>query len=590
MKLRDYQETMVKDILATSSNVIAALPTGGGKSVVIAEVAIRYKLMGKKIAVVVRMSTLIAQLITMLEEFGLSVGVVKAGYKFDDSKEYDVVLIMEQTFSKRSDKFSFPIDIVLKDEFHNGYTGVDFNKILTELKPERIIGLTATPITSTGIGLTSVLSDFSLIEGVSMKKLIDKGYLSSISYDVPKHSRLVDLTKVEKNNIGEYTVRSLDMILLSDVHTTMVVDSTVEALAEGKRGILFANSIKHIEALVKAFTAKDIPCAYMHSDRTEEENKLALETYLSDSVHLMINMSMLSVGFDDPSTDLAILVRPTKIQRLYIQLVGRALRIEKKLTTSLNGLDLSKRVALVTKVRYESKILEQLASLGLTSVDVLVEGTSTDSYDEVVTGVRPDKKQATILDLAQCLQEHGFVEDEPNYYLTSKDEVKADRADRSLDELPDLADTTVTKTKVLEYRLLHKTARIDELMKKLVLEAVKTKNLQTEIALRDEFIKEMEAYTDKLESSTTVSKYSGDGEELRSILYVYSRRFPSKGIGAEAINEIVEMFEACSHVSLKAAITMADRIVEDTSINRWGGVVTLKALLGRIKWVEKENN
>ena len=341
MKLREYQEDLVKEIQTTSSNVIAALPTGGGKSLIVQQLVVRDKT--NKYAVVVRNEPLIAQLIDRLEEVGLEVGVIKAGYKFDITKEYDVYLIMEQTYWSRG-IIPTDVDKVIKDEFHIGFNGKQFNHILDSLNPTKVVGLTATPITESGIGIHNVLPDYKLLEGITTQSLIDKGYLSKITYSLPTNSKLSDMLTEELSKVkissGDYASGELEAVINTEEHNKLVVSEVIDkCLTKGRKTLIFASSIAHVEALAKVFTEEGIDVVYTHSKMKKVDKDVAMELYMTGKVNVMINMSILTTGFDDPATDAVVLLRPTKVLRLYLQIVGRGMRIRKPLDDTLSTVE-----------------------------------------------------------------------------------------------------------------------------------------------------------------------------------------------------------------------------------------------------------
>ena len=181
------------------------------------------------------------------------------------------------------------------------------------------------------------------------EKLIESGELAKPVYKVPSLSQEIDYSAVKMYR-GDFSVSGLDCILLE--HCSLVAQQTVnDALSHGRKVMLFANSIKHVEALSEAFQLLNIPHELVHSQRAVADNDESIRRYKSNEVRLIINMSMLTIGFDDPATDCVVLARPTKILRLYLQIIGRCLRAFK------------------------------------------------------------GKKDALILDLAQCISTHGFAED-----------------------------------------------------------------------------------------------------------------------------------------------------------------------------------
>jgi superfamily II DNA or RNA helicase len=338
---KNYQINSVNKAINAEQNSIIALPTGGGKSICILKLC--QAMTDKKIVVSLRNAALVPQLLNTLSSNGLSVSVVKSGYKYLAGG--DVTLIMEQSYARRK-HLNIQCDILLRDEYHVGCMGGVYITMREELAPELIIGLTATPIDRLGVYIDKSMQ---LIEETTTKDLIDLGELAKPVYKVPSLSQEIDYSSVKMYR-GDFSVSGLDCILLE--HCSIVAQQTIDdALSLGRKVMLFANSIKHVESLSEAFTLLGIEHELVHSQRPSSDNDESIRRYKSNEVKLIINMSMLTIGFDDPATDCVVLARPTKILRLYLQIIGRCLRAH--------------------------------------------EG----------------KKTALILDLAQCISTHGFAED-----------------------------------------------------------------------------------------------------------------------------------------------------------------------------------
>jgi len=338
---KDYQINSVRKAIEAGVNSIIALPTGGGKSICILKLC--QAMPDKKIVVSLRNAALVPQLLQTLTVNGLSVSVVKSGYKFIAGG--DVTLIMEQSFTRRKHLIT-SCDVLLRDEYHVGCMGGVYIDMREELSPDLIIGLTATPIDRLGVYIDPSMQ---LIEETTTKLLIESGELAKPVYKVPSLSQEIDYSAVKMYR-GDYSVSGLDLILLE--HCALVAQQTLDdALSQGRKVMLFANSINHVEALSDAFHLLGVKHERVHSKRSVDHNNESIRRYKSNEVRLIINMSMLTIGFDDPETDCVVLARPTKILRLYLQIIGRCLR----------------------------------ASDG--------------------------KKDALILDLAQCISTHGFAED-----------------------------------------------------------------------------------------------------------------------------------------------------------------------------------
>ncbi|MFQ3267041.1 MAG: superfamily II DNA or RNA helicase [Colwellia sp.] len=338
---KEYQTNSVNKAISAGENCIIALPTGGGKSICILKLC--QAMSDKNIVVSLRNAALIPQLLNTLTINGLTVSVVKSGYKYIAGG--DVTLIMEQSFARRK-HLNIKCDVLLRDEYHVGCMGGVYIAMREELSPDTIIGLTATPIDRLGVYIDKSMK---LIEETTTKDLIELGELAKPVYKVPSLSQEIDYSTVKMYR-GDFSVSGLDCILLE--HCSLVAQQTIDdALSHGRKVMLFANSIKHVESLSEAFGLLGIEHEIVHSQRAADANDESIRRYKSNEVRLIINMSMLTIGFDDPTTDCVVLARPTKILRLYLQIIGRCLRASK------------------------------------------------------------GKANALILDLAQCISSHGFAED-----------------------------------------------------------------------------------------------------------------------------------------------------------------------------------
>lgn len=322
---KDYQVNSVRKAINAGANSIIALPTGGGKSICILKLC--QAMPDKKVVISLRNAALIPQLLNTLTINGLTVSVVKSGYKYVAGG--DVVLVMEQSFGRRK-HLNIKCDVLLRDEYHVGCMGGVYIAMREELSPDLIIGLTATPIDRLGVYIDQSMQ---LIEETTTKQLIELGELAKPVYKVPSLSQEIDYSAVKMYR-GDFSVSGLDCILLE--HCSLVAQQTVEdALSHGRKVMLFANSIKHVEALSEAFKLLSVPHELVHSQRPTSDNDESIRRYKSNEVRLIINMSMLTIGFDDPTTDCVVLARPTKILRLYLQIIGRCLRASKGKTNAL---------------------------------------------------------------------------------------------------------------------------------------------------------------------------------------------------------------------------------------------------------------
>lgn len=389
---KDYQINSVRKAIEAGVNSIIALPTGGGKSICILKLC--QAMPDKKIVVSLRNAALVPQLLHTLTVNGLSVSVVKSGYKYVAGG--DVTLVMEQSFNRRR-HLNIVCDVLLRDEYHVGCMGGVYINMREELSPDLIIGLTATPIDRLGVYIDPSMQ---LIEETTTRQLIETGELAKPVYKVPSLSQEIDYSAVKMYR-GDFSVSGLDLILLE--HCSLVAQQTLnDALSQGRKVMLFANSIKHVEALSDAFDALGVKHERVHSKRSISDNDESIRRYKSNEVRLIINMSMLTIGFDDPTTDCVVLARPTKILRLYLQIIGRCLRASKGKTDALI-LDLAQCISthgfaedhrdFTRKTAKSAAIMSE--RLSVTNIGQFVDGEFTfdDSIERKVIKRKPARKR-----------------------------------------------------------------------------------------------------------------------------------------------------------------------------------------------------
>jgi len=387
---KDYQVNSVSKAIAAGANSIIALPTGGGKSICILKLC--QAMSDKKVVISLRNAALVPQLLNTLNVNGLSVSVVKSGYKYVAGG--DVTLVMEQSYGRRK-HLNISCDVLLRDEYHVGCMGGVYIAMREELSPELIIGLTATPIDRLGVYIDKSME---LIEETTTRKLIELGELAKPIYKVPRLSQEIDYSAVKMYR-GDFSVSGLDLILLE--HCSLVAQQTVDnALSQGRKVMLFANSINHVEALSEAFHILGVKHERVHSKRSIDDNDESIRRYKSNEVRLIINMSMLTIGFDDPTTDCVVLARPTKILRLYLQIIGRCLRASKGKTDALI-LDLAQCISthgfaednrdFTRKTAKSAAIMSE--RLSVTNIGQFVDGEFTfdDSIERKVIKRKPSR-------------------------------------------------------------------------------------------------------------------------------------------------------------------------------------------------------
>jgi superfamily II DNA or RNA helicase len=342
LKLRDYQIDIKNQLCdyidnTPSPNICVQLETGAGKTVIFSELTSLYS--DKLIMIVAHRNILIAQASKKLSEINIKhqvIGVAttikacKMAYKkhcvVDNS---NVKLVSIDTLLSRVTSINYKVDILIIDEGHHVTEKNKWGKLYSIIKPNLLIGFTATPCRNDGVGLgrnKGGLYD-NLIQAKDYKKnqvakLILNGYLSDFeAYGIPSS---FDLSTI-KTKGNDY-----DMDDLADQidKSTLMSDAVIEykKLAKGRQALVFCARIKNAINQANKFKEAGISCAVIHSKMGVSEIQEIMLDFKYKVINVLCSVDMIGEGYDCPAVECVILQRKTKSLGLHRQQVGRGLR------------------------------------------------------------------------------------------------------------------------------------------------------------------------------------------------------------------------------------------------------------------------
>lgn len=289
---------------------LLCLPTGAGKTTVAAEVIRSAASRWRRSIFLVHRRELVSQAVARLEQFGLSPGVIAAGWPEQRDRQVQVSCIPSLV---RRDHW--PADVVIVDECAHAISE-SWNKVLNRYSESCIIGLTATPCRLDGRGLGDQFG--CIIEPVTTQELVDQGHLIAPRVFAPP----VDLTKLPKRG-GDYALPDLYERMVG--LTASITDMWMKH-AQGMKTVAFAVNVDHSQRIVEAFCDLGVNAAHIDGGTANRERDAALSDLRSGALDLVSNCMVLSEGWDLPDLQCAILARPTKSLALYRQMVGRVMR------------------------------------------------------------------------------------------------------------------------------------------------------------------------------------------------------------------------------------------------------------------------
>lgn len=322
IKLRDYQEQALEAIeKALARGVkkqVLNLATGLGKTIVFAELLRRR---GKTALVLAHRDELIQQAEDKIRFVypEAEIGVVKAER---NEKDADIVVASIQSLHEKRLKQWEPdrFHTVVIDEAHHAIAP-SYKRVIDHFNPELLLGVTATPFRGDRVTLAKVFDEvvysYGILEGIRNQYLVDIE-----AYRVQTN---VDLDSV-KTNAGDFNLGELSERVNVADRNEAIVQAYVR-YAGGKKAIVFAVDIEHAMSLTETFRRAGINAAFVHGGTPKEERRSVLEGLKTGEIPVVVNVSVLTEGFDEPSVEAVILARPTKSLALFTQMVGRGTRL-----------------------------------------------------------------------------------------------------------------------------------------------------------------------------------------------------------------------------------------------------------------------
>jgi DNA repair protein RadD len=338
MQLRDYQSRSIQMLYdwmgKNSGHPCIVLPTGSGKSVVIAEL-IRGAMQEwpeTTVLMLCHQKELIEQNAEKMRSIwpGAPMGIYSASVGVKQLGE-PIIFAGIQSIRNKASQVGH-IDICIVDECHcishrdeGGYR--KFLNDLLKINPSmRIIGYSATPY-RLGHGLITdkpALFD-DLIEPVTIEELVYKGYLSTLRSKVTKAA--FDTSGVHKRG-GEFIESELQAAVDTDENNLRVVREVIELAGDRKAWLFFCAGVHHAEAVAQVLQAHGIPAACVTGSTPKAERERLLNDYKSGKLRALTNANVLTTGFDYPDIDLIAMLRPTMSASLYVQMAGRGMRVK----------------------------------------------------------------------------------------------------------------------------------------------------------------------------------------------------------------------------------------------------------------------
>jgi len=343
-QLRPYQQEAVDRTLHYFRKLrhpaVIVLPTGAGKSLVIAELA---KIAVGRVLVLAHVKELVEQNHLKYESYGLEAGIYSAGLNQKDSSQ-KVIFGSIQSVAKAKDAFFKDFTLLVIDECHRVSLDSEsqYATVIERLKLNNpricILGLTATPY-RLGLGW---IFNYALrgemktqeprffkhcIYDLPLEYMIRNRYLTPpVKVDTPVTSYdFSELTEAGQT----YTMAQVEELLNRQRRLTPLIIKNIIDITESdqRQGVMiFSATVKHAEEILQHLPEGQARLVVGATELSERDQ--IVEDFKQKTFKYLVNVSVLTTGFDAPHVDVIAILRPTESISLYQQIIGRGLRLD----------------------------------------------------------------------------------------------------------------------------------------------------------------------------------------------------------------------------------------------------------------------
>lgn len=337
LELRPYQSSLISEIYGALKlgykHIMTYAPQGSGKSVILAYIALGSMKKKNKVLILSHRQEILLQNMRKMEMLGMKVQVVNPHTKSIDP-EADCYCGMSQTISSRIVKrkdwadWLLGIDVTVVDEAHRA----EHDNVISGLDTEKyIIGLSASILRSGN--KTKQLGSFydCIVSTVSTKELIQSKYLTpsrSYTFQAPK----LDNVKIS-GGTGDYVASQLQNAFNKPERYAGVIENYLR-LTPNTKAVAFTTGSEHCVSLCKAFNEAGIKSKYILSNKMPEtdiefsgDRETLLDDFRKGKFQVIVNVSILDTGWDEPSLETVILDFSTKSYAKHAQSTGRGSRL-----------------------------------------------------------------------------------------------------------------------------------------------------------------------------------------------------------------------------------------------------------------------
>ena len=418
MTMRPYQNAAVEGAFKAweeNASTLIVLPTGLGKTVVFSEIVRRMQPV--RSIVIAHREELIFQAAEKIERVtgvagGIEMGENHATGFFGEPPPYVVSTVQTQCSGGdgggRMTKF-LPEDfgLVVIDEAHHA-TSATYKRVIKYYRQNpncKILGVTATPDRADEEALGQVFD--SVAYEYQILQAIRSGWL------VPIQQQMVTVGSMDFSNIktpaGDLNHGELAEVMEEERNLQAVAQPSVEICGD-KRAIVFAATVKQAERLAEIINRyKPDTASWICGKTDKDDRRRILKDFKDGRLQFVVNVGVLTEGFDDSGVEVIVMARPTKSRALYAQMAGRGTRPHDTVAGLLGGCatDAERCAMIANSVKPSCLIVDFCGNAGrhklVSSADILGGNISDDVAEAVAAKIRENGGKP--VDVSEAIQQ-----------------------------------------------------------------------------------------------------------------------------------------------------------------------------------------
>ena len=524
IKLFDYQEDMkerIEKALRLHRSVMAQMPTGTGKTVLLASVvesflrehsncnvwivAHRRELVSQIRETIERVFSKITPSLFTLKEGSTSHpdplssgareetapprrseplhskvgGPSKVSPDCLSASAFNVPIkaVSIQWLSKHYDEIEEEPGMIVIDEAHHALAKT-YKEMWERFPKAKFLGLTATPCRLNGKGFTDLFD--VLVQSWSVPEFISKGRLATYDFVSIKSDgmtqRLIDSLQ-KRGADGDYQNKEMDMLLNKKPSIERLYRS-LEEYGKDRKGIVYAINISHAQKITKLYQEHGVKAIAIDSKTPAMERQQDIEAFKKGDIQVLVNVDIFSEGFDCPDVEFVQLARPTLSLAKYLQMVGRGLRVAKgkKNCVIIDNVGLYRVFGLPSQVWNWNAMFEGKLKVGKKKETAKEREFFLMNKDQDGIQIHPDSEMMMVMsheELLQTLQYREFVDSKGEFAIIKLPDGKmtvVNRQGEQVLEPGDYYDMKLLDGNILFYRPRRKAICYYDLLAKAVID------------------------------------------------------------------------------------------------------------------------